>query len=97
MLAVGFDLSSIASIGSAIALLVFALVTAGHLRVRSETGARTSLLLLAIGTTTIVLLTFTFTTLADEPATAVAIVAILLLSVVLDFAWKRSRDRAAMT
>ena len=94
VLAVGFDLSSIASIGSAIALLVFALVTAGHLRVRSETGASTGLLLLAIGTTTIVLLTFTFTTLVDEPATAVTIVAILLLSVVLDFAWKRSRDGA---
>jgi amino acid transporter len=94
VLAVGFDLNSIASIGSAIALLVFALVTAGHLRVRSETGASTSLLLLAIGTTTIVLLTFIFNTLVDEPATAVTIVAILLLSVMLDFAWKRARDGA---
>jgi hypothetical protein len=75
-------------------LLVFALVTAGHLRVRSETGASTSLLLLAIGTTTIVLLTFIFNTLVDEPATAVTIVAILLLSVMLDFAWKRARDGA---
>ena len=39
VLAVGFDLSAIASIGSAIALFVFALITAGHLRVRHETGA----------------------------------------------------------
>ena len=39
VLAIGFDLSAIASIGSAIALLVFALITAGHLRVRHETGA----------------------------------------------------------
>ena len=39
ILAVGFDLSSIASLGSVIALLVFALVTVGHLRVRSDTGA----------------------------------------------------------
>ena len=39
-LAVGFDLSSIASIGSAIALCVFTLITAAHLRVRGETGAR---------------------------------------------------------
>jgi amino acid transporter len=95
VLAVGFDLSSIASIGSAIALLVFALVAVGHLRVRSETGASTSLLLLAIGTTTIVLLTFAFTTLVEEPATAVTIVAILLLGVLLDFGWKRSRVRAS--
>ena len=94
VLAVGFDLTAIASIGSAVALLVFALVTAGHLRVRSETGAQHGLLLLAIATTAIVLVTFAFTTLVDEPATAVTIVAILLLSVVLDLAWKRSRDRA---
>ena len=40
VLAVGFDLSSIASIGSVIALVVFTLITVGHLRVRHETGAR---------------------------------------------------------
>jgi hypothetical protein len=40
VLTIGFDLTSIASIGSAVALVVFALVTAGHLRVRTETGAR---------------------------------------------------------
>ena len=45
VLAVGFDLSAIASIGSAIALLVFALIAAGHMRVRHETGARPSLLI----------------------------------------------------
>ena len=39
VLAIGFDLTSIASIGSAVALVVFTLVTAGHLRVRTETGA----------------------------------------------------------
>jgi hypothetical protein len=94
VLAVGFDLSAIASIGSAIALLVFALVAIGHLRVRSETGASASVLLLAIGTTTVVLLAFAFTTLAEEPATAVTIVAILALSVLLDFGWKRYRVRA---
>jgi hypothetical protein len=32
ILAVGFDLSSIASLGSVIALVVFGLVTVGHLR-----------------------------------------------------------------
>ena len=34
-----FDLSAIASIGSAVALIVFALVTFGHIRIRKETGA----------------------------------------------------------
>jgi amino acid transporter len=92
ILAVLFDLSSIASIGSAIALLVFALVTVGHLRVRSETGASTALLVLGIGTTAAVLVTFTFTTLVDEPATAVTLVGIVLLSIVLDVLWKLRRD-----
>jgi amino acid transporter len=92
ILAVGFDLTSIASIGSAIALVVFTLVTAGHLRVRAETGANTVLLALAIVTTVVVLLAFAFTTLVDEPATAVTLVAILLLSIALDVGWKLKRD-----
>jgi amino acid transporter len=90
-LAIGFDLSAIASIGSAVALIVFALVTAGHFRVRAETGARSWLLFLAVASAVIVLVTFAATTLVDEPGTAVALVVILLLSVGLDAAWKRRR------
>jgi len=95
ILAAGFNLNSIASIGSAIALLVFTLITAAHFRVRSETGASTLVLSLAITSTIVVLLTFIFTTLVDEPATAAALVVILLLSVVLDLGWKRTRDARA--
>jgi hypothetical protein len=40
----------------------------------------------------VVLLTFAFTTLVSEPATAVALVVILLLGVALDLGWKRVRD-----
>ena len=90
ILAAGFDLSSIASLGSAIALLVFTLVTAAHFRVRGETGASTLVLSVAITSTVVVLLTFAFTTLVDEPATAVALAVILLLSVALDVGWKRT-------
>jgi len=92
ILSVGFDLSSIASLGSAVALIVFTFVTIGHLRVRKETGARTWLLVVAIVSTVVVLATFAVTTLVDEPGTAVALVAILLLSILLDLGWKRSRD-----
>jgi amino acid transporter len=91
VLAAGFDLSSIASIGSAIALVVFALVTAGHLRVRSETGASALLLSLAVLTTVVVLVTFVFTTLVEEPATAVTLAVILVVSMGLDLWWKRAR------
>ena len=92
VLAVGFDLNAIASIGSAIALLVFALVSIGHVRVRHQTGARLSILLLAITTTVIVLVTFALTTLVEEPSTLVAIVVVLLLSIGIDVGWKRTRD-----
>jgi amino acid transporter len=91
VLAVGFDLSAIASIGSAIALLVFALISAGHFRVRDETGANPVMLALAVGSASIVLVSFALTTLVSEPGTVVAIVVILLLSVGFDLVWKRKR------
>ena len=79
------------ALGSAIALLVFTLVTAAHFRVRGETGASTLVLSVAITSTVVVLLTFAFTTLVDEPATAVALAVIVLLSVALDVGWKHVR------
>ncbi len=90
VLAVGFDLNAIASIGSAIALLVFALVSIGHVRVRDQTGARLSILVLCITTTVIVLATFTLTTLVEEPSTLMAIAVVLLVSIGIDIGWKRT-------
>ena len=92
ILAIFFDLSAIASIGSAVALVVFTLVTFGHLRIRHETGARTWLLLLANLTTVVVLVAFALTTLVEEPGTAVALVVILMLGIVLDLVWKGRRN-----
>ncbi len=92
ILAVFFDLSAIASLGSAVALIVFTLVTLGHLRVRHETGAKTWILVVADLATVVVLIAFAVTTLAEEPATSVALVSIVLLSVVLDLIWKHRRD-----
>ena len=94
VLATFFGLTAIASIGSAVALVVFTLVTLGHFRVRHETGARTWLLVLADLTTVVVLVAFVATTLVDEPVTALALVFILLVSVVLDRLWKSHRDSA---
>ena len=93
LLAVGFSLTAIASIGSAAALLIFTLVTVGHLRVRSQTGARTAVLVLGVVTTGLAFLTFVFTTLVTEPVSAIALVLILLLSAGLDVGWKRRRNR----
>lgn len=94
LLAIFFDLSAIASIGSAVALVVFTLVTLGHLRVRHETGAPAWALVLADLATVVVLVAFATTTLVEEPATAVALVAILVLSVLLDLTWKSRRGAA---
>jgi amino acid transporter len=92
ILAVVFKLDAIASIGSAVALLIFTFVTAAHFRVRAETGASVVVLTVAITASAAVLLTFIFTTLIHEPASMVTLLAIVLLSVGLDFAWKRTRD-----
>jgi amino acid transporter len=93
VLAAGFNLDSIASIGSAIALLVFGLVSVGHLRVHSETGASPAILVLAVVTTATVLVTFIVTTVIHEPATMITMVAIVVLGAVIDFWWKRVRDQ----
>ena len=91
VMVIGFDLSAIASIGSAVALMIFALVTAAHLRVYRETGANPWILAwrAVIGIT---LVTFLVTTLADEPASIVTLLAILLVSIGLDVGWSRRRD-----
>ena len=93
VMAAWFDLSSIASIGSAVALIIFSLVTAGHLRIRGATGANVAILVLALVTSLTALITFVFTTLIEEPASIVTLVVVLALSVVLDVAWARMRDR----
>src|SRR6185437_550339 len=50
-------------------------------------------LLSAVVTTLVVLVTFVFTTLIHEPASLVTLLVIVALSMALDMAWKRSRDR----
>jgi len=46
ILAVAFKLDAIASIGSAVALVIFTMITAAHFRARSETGANPLILAL---------------------------------------------------
>ena len=97
VMALGFSLTAIASIGSAVALLVFMLVTIGHLRVRQDTGASTTVLWLGIVTTGLAFLAFVVTTLVQEPASMVTLVVVIALSIGLDWAWKRRRARTDST
>src|SRR5690349_13700391 len=95
VMALLFKLDAIASIGSAVALLVFTLITVAHIRIRAETGANVVILVAAIAAAAVVLVTFVFTTLIHEPASIVALVVILGLSIALDYWWKRSRASRA--
>jgi amino acid transporter len=85
------DLSAIASVGSAVALMIFLLVGAAGYRRRADTGSSTVIVSLAIGLTGLVLGFFAVDTWKNAPQTFVAIVAILLLAVVLDL-WTREQN-----
>jgi len=84
LLAMFFNLDAIASIGSAVALLIFTFITAAHFRVRSETRANAAILAVAIASSAVVLVTFIFTTLIHEAASVITLLAILVLSIALD-------------
>jgi amino acid transporter len=84
------DLSAIASVGSAVALLVFLLVGLAGYRLRCETGSNTGLVVAAMGVTVVVLVSFAVDTWRTAPQTFVAILGILVLAVVLDY-WTRAR------
>jgi amino acid transporter len=94
------DLTAIASLGSAVALGIFLIVSVAALRLRAETGSSAAIIVVAIAATGFVLALFAVQTLRNEPVTFVAMVAILALSVVLDLVWswvRRRRDRTSAT
>jgi hypothetical protein len=88
------DLSAIASVGSAIALFVFLLVALAGYRRRADTGASAVIALAAIAATAVVLAFFAVDTARNEPATFVAIVAIVVLSIVLNLVWSSGSPRS---
>ena len=84
------DLSAIASVGSACSLAIFLLVGIAGYRRRHEIGANAAIVLAAITVTAVVLAFFAVDTLRNAPETFTAIIAIGLLSVMLDLIWKRN-------
>lgn len=91
VMALLLDLTAIASIGSAVALTLFTLVTISHLRVRRVTHANLVVLVIALILTLATLFSFVTTTLVEEPATMYTLLGLLVLAVVLDAVWKRIR------
>jgi amino acid transporter len=85
------NLSAIASVGSAVALLIFVLVGVAGYRRRTDTGSSTMIVAAAIAITAIVLAFFAVDTAENAPETFVAILAIAVLSVILDAVFRRDR------
>ena len=86
------DLSAIASVGSAIALMIFLLVGARGLPApRRDRGQRRRSSSRRSPSTAVVLAFFAVDTLRNAPETFVAIIGIARLAVVLDLVWKRVR------
>jgi len=82
------DLSAIASVGSAVALMIFLLVGIAGYRRRADTRSSTAIVALAILVTAIVLGFFAVDTWNNAPQTFIAILAILALAIGLDL-WTR--------
>jgi amino acid transporter len=95
VLVLAFNLDSIASLGSAVALIVFTMITLAHFRLRAVTGASVVVLAVAVVSTLGTFLVFVTTTLVNELVTAVTLIAIVALSVAVDLLWSRIRDGRA--
>lgn len=92
-----FGLNRIASLGSAVALIVFSLVTLAHFRLYRQTGAHVAVLVIALLSTVGTLVVFCTTTLVDEPITALALLVILTVSTLLEVTWTYRRDQHGAT
>ncbi len=93
LVAVFFNLNAIASVGSAVALALFVLVTIAHLRMAQETKASRAILWLALIMTSLAILVFAGYTLLAAPETFVALVATIVLAWVVEVVWKRISKR----
>jgi predicted ABC-type exoprotein transport system permease subunit len=92
-LALLFDVTAIASIGSAVALAIFALMTIAHLRMSKDTGASKIILVLAFITTSLAILLFAWYTLLTSPQTFAILVATILLAWVVEAVWRSISKR----
>jgi amino acid transporter len=86
-----FNLSAIASVGSAVSLSVFVLVGIAGYRLRDQIKGRRGILALAVAAAGFVLGFFVIDTLRNDPSTFAAIVVLVVLAIALDFAWKRAK------
>jgi amino acid transporter len=93
LLAVLADLSQIASLGSVVALVIFLMVALAGMRLRAETGSNAPIIGLAILSTSVVLVVFVIQTFQTAPETFTAMIIVLVLAAILEYAWSAMRER----
>jgi amino acid transporter len=89
------DLSAIASVGSATALVLFLIICAAAYKLRESTGSSVLMIGLATLVTAVVLVAFSIDTLRNAPETFTAMILIGLLAVVFDAVWRARRPTEA--
>lgn len=90
------DLTAIASLGSAVALAIFLVISGAAFRLRARTNSRAWVLVLGVVLTLGVLVVFSIQTLRTAPQTFTAIIAILAMAIVLDLVWTRVRTKRSV-
>jgi amino acid transporter len=86
-----FDISTIASVGSAIALAIFGLVGVAALKLRDEIGANSVTVGAGVIGAVVVLVLFLVDTARNEPRTFVTMIVVGVLALAFDFLWRRRR------
>ena len=89
------DLSAIASVGSATALVLFLIICAAAYKLRATTGSSVPMIGLATLVTAVVLVAFAVDTLRNAPETFTAMIVIGLFAVVFDAIWRARRPGGA--
>jgi amino acid transporter len=91
------DLSAIASVGSATALVLFLFIGVAAWRRRADTGSNPALILAALGVTAAVLSFFAVDTARNDPETFGAIIAIFVIALAVDTTWTWYRENHLQT
>jgi amino acid transporter len=92
-----FDIGALASIGSAVSLAIFVLVGVAGLRLRHEIAAQAWVIVAAIAASSVALGFFVVDTYHHDKRAFWAMIAIVLLGILTDLVWKRSRDHRLAT
>ena len=89
-----FDVGAIASVGSAVALMLFLLVAVAHLRMTKETGASRIVLVVTILATAVAFILFAIYTVQNDPKVFVVLAVTIVLAWVVEAIWRAISKRS---